>query len=150
MCAENSDISQTEASPKIALLKTWSLLQSGAEILVDDFDPEAHAQQSLAQKAEDAKHHAARMLRQTKVTSSDYPLTEAIYFLIAHLFAHRVVNFVMVSAACSLLALVVYVSSEPRAIYKALACWLSAVSFTPHTSCRAASGLLLHGWSAAV
>ncbi len=43
------------------------MLQSGAEILVDDFDPEAHAQQTLAQKAEEAKHHAARMLRQTKV-----------------------------------------------------------------------------------
>jgi len=42
-------------------------VQSGAEILVDDFDPEAHAQQTLAQKAEDARHHAARMLRQTKV-----------------------------------------------------------------------------------
>ena len=44
-----------------------SVLQSGVEILVDDFDPEAHAQHTLAQKAEDARHHAARMLRQTKV-----------------------------------------------------------------------------------
>lgn len=41
-------------------------IENGAEILVDDFDPEAHAQQTLAQKAEDARHHAARMLRQTK------------------------------------------------------------------------------------
>ena len=58
----------------IAVLNTLRLLQSGAEILVDDFDPEAHAQQSVAQKAADAKHHAARMLHQTKVTLSDYPL----------------------------------------------------------------------------
>ena len=42
-------------------------MQNGAEILVDEFDPEAQARHSLAQKAEDAKHHAARMLRQTKV-----------------------------------------------------------------------------------
>ncbi len=46
-------------------------VQNGAEILVDDFDPEAHAQQTLAQKAEDARHHAARMLRQTKVHNPD-------------------------------------------------------------------------------
>lgn len=43
------------------------VLQNGAEILVDDFDPEAHAQQTLVQKAEEARNHAARMLRQTKV-----------------------------------------------------------------------------------
>lgn len=43
------------------------VLQSGAEILVDDFDPEAHAQQTLVQKAEEARNHAACMLRQTKV-----------------------------------------------------------------------------------
>ncbi|DBB11985.1 hypothetical protein WJX82_006869 [Trebouxia sp. C0006] len=41
-------------------------IENGAEILVDDFDPEAHAKQTLVQKAEDARHHAARMLRQTK------------------------------------------------------------------------------------
>lgn len=46
-------------------------VQNGAEILVDDFDPEAHAQQTLAQKAEDARHHAARMLRQSKVHNPD-------------------------------------------------------------------------------
>ena len=43
------------------------VLQSGAEILVDDFDPEAHAKQTLEQKAEEARNHAARMLQQTKV-----------------------------------------------------------------------------------
>lgn len=42
-------------------------LQNEAEILVDDFDPEAHAQQTLVQKAEDTRNHAARMLLQTKV-----------------------------------------------------------------------------------
>ena len=42
-------------------------LQNGAEILVDDFDPEAHAQQTLAQKAAEAKNHAACMLNQAKV-----------------------------------------------------------------------------------
>ena len=42
-------------------------MQNGAEILVDDFDPEAHAQQTLAQKAAEAKNHAARMLHQAKV-----------------------------------------------------------------------------------
>ncbi len=46
-------------------------VQNGAEILVDDFDPEARAQQTLAQKAENARHHAARMLRQTKVHNPD-------------------------------------------------------------------------------
>ena len=63
-----------------ACYKTWldpcvqpkiTDVQNGAEILVDDFDPEAHAQQTLAQKAEDARHHAARMLRQTKVHNPD-------------------------------------------------------------------------------
>ena len=38
---------------------------------MDDFDLEAHAQQTLGQKAEDARHHAARMLRQTKVHNPD-------------------------------------------------------------------------------
>ena len=46
-------------------------VQNGTEILVDDFDPEAHAKQTLVQKAEDARHHAARMLRQTKVHNPD-------------------------------------------------------------------------------
>lgn len=46
-------------------------VQNGAEILVDDFDPEAYAKQTLVQKAEDARHHAARMLRQTKVHNPD-------------------------------------------------------------------------------
>ena len=44
------------------------ILQTGSEILIDDFDPEAHAQRTLAQKSEAAKDHAARMLRQTKVS----------------------------------------------------------------------------------
>lgn len=41
--------------------------QAGAEILIDDFDPEAQAQQAMRQKAADAERHAQRMLQQTKV-----------------------------------------------------------------------------------
>lgn len=41
--------------------------QAGAEILIDDFDPEVQAQQTLRQKAADAERHAARMLQQKKV-----------------------------------------------------------------------------------
>ena len=52
-------------------MQVGPVLQSGAEILVDDFDPEAHAQETLQQKAEEASNHAARMLQQTKVCLLD-------------------------------------------------------------------------------
>lgn len=52
---------------QLTLIVDGNAQQAGAEILIDDFDPEVQAQKTLRQKAADAEGHAARMLQQKKV-----------------------------------------------------------------------------------